>query len=191
MPVIAKAIYDTLVFLVISHYIVSFRIQPSEIAGALVRSRSSLQTDFPGYRADHNSTCDSHSDFLLTTSWRIFFSATIGLSISFTVILLVPGSPAISRVMLSVLTLAPANAMGCRVYWAVKLGLIQDPPSTHSFKTLQFNPTPTQSGHEPWFERPTFAESLVDMTNLGINADHPSRKPTLTLQEDLEAYDCT
>jgi len=106
--------------------------------------------------------------------------------------LLVPGVPAISRVMLSVPTLAFANAVGCRIYRGVKLGLIQDPPSTHSFKTLQFNPTPTQSGHEPSFERPNFAESLIDMTNLGIMPimHHASRKPTLTLQEELEAYDC-
>jgi hypothetical protein len=98
--------------------------------------------------------------------------------------LLVPGVPAISRAMLSVPSLALANAMACRVYRAVKLGLIEDPISTISLKTLQFNSAPTQPDHELSFERPNFGESLVDMTNLGINADH-----ALTLQKDLEAFD--
>ena len=96
--------------------------------------------------------------------------------------LLVPGVPATSRVMLSVPSLALANAMGCRVYRAVKLGLIEDTPSSHSLKTLQFNPAPRQSDREFSFERPTSqGESLVDVTNLGINARY-----ALTLQEDLE-----
>jgi hypothetical protein len=168
----------------------SFRIQPLEISGALVRSRSLLQTDFPDYRgffyrADNNSTCDSHSDFLLTTSWRIFFSATIWFSISFAVMLLVPDVPAISRVILSTPTLALANAMGCRVYRAVKLGLIQDPPSTYSLMTLQFKIVSGQLGHEPSSERPTLGEPPADTTN------HASRKQALTPQEELEAYACT
>jgi hypothetical protein len=114
-----------------------------------------------------------------------FFSATIGLSISFSVMLLIPGIPAVFRMMLSVPSFALANAMGCRVYRAVKLGLTEDTPSTQSLKTLQFNPAPKQSDHELAFERPTFGESL-DMTNLGVKAGHG-----LTLREDLEAYDCT
>jgi hypothetical protein len=101
----------------------------------------------------------------------MFFSITIGINISFAVVLLVPGVPAIYRLMLSVLTLGLANARACRVYRAVKLGSIQDFPSTYSpsrrsLKTLRFNTTPRQLGDEHSFERPTFAESLVDMTNI-------------------------
>ena len=112
-------------------------------------------------------------------------SATIGLSISFSVMLLTPGVAAISRVMLSVPSLALANAMGCRVYRAVKLGLIEDTPSTYSLNTLRFNPAPRQSDHELSLEPPIFGESLLDMTNLGIKAGD-----AWTLREDLEAYEC-
>ena len=166
----------------------SFRTQPLAKAGALVWSRSLLKASFPHYRglfygADNNSTCDSNSNFLLTTNWRVFFSATIGLSLSFAIMLLVPGVPAISRIMLAMPSHALANAMACRVYRAVKLGLIEDPISTWPLKTLQFNSAPSQPGHEPSFERPTFGESLVDITNLGINAGHTS-----TLPEDSETF---
>ena len=75
--------------------------------------------------------------------------------------LLIPGVPAVSRVMLTVPTLALANAMGCRVYRAVMLGLIQDPPSTHLVTTIRFKIPPRQSGEDASSEQATFVESLV------------------------------
>jgi hypothetical protein len=98
--------------------------------------------------------------------------------------LLVPGVPVISRMMLAMPSHALANTMACRVYRAVKLGFIEDPISTWPLETLQFNSAPSQPGHEPSFERPTFGESLVDITNLGVNAGHTS-----TLQDDWETFD--
>lgn len=98
--------------------------------------------------------------------------------------LLVPGVPAISRMMLAAPSHVLANAMACRVYRAIKLGFIEDPISTWPLKTIQFNSAPSQPGREPSFERLTFGESLVNITNLGINAGHTS-----TLQEDSDTFD--
>lgn len=126
-----------------------------------------------------------------TIDITILFSATIGLSLSFAVMLLVP-VPSVYRAMLSVPNLALENAMACRVYRAVKLGSIQDPPTTHSIKTLRFNTATAKSSREMPFNQPTSDEPRntvqVDMTDLEVGVEHKYGKPSL-LQGDSDAYD--
>ena len=61
---------------------------------------------------------------------NMFFSATIGLSIVTSIMILAPGVPAVYRAILVVPNIALENSMACRVYRAIKLGLVKDTQST-------------------------------------------------------------
>ena len=60
----------------------------------------------------------------------VFFSATIGVSIALVTLLLSPSVPSVYQAILSVPNIALENAMACRVYRAVKLGVIKNPQYT-------------------------------------------------------------
>ena len=80
--------------------------------------------------------------------------------------LLLPGVYPTSRAMFSAPILAISNTMACRIYRAIRLGFIQDLPSTISTEDIQFNVVPRKpTGVDSL--RPTSDDPhhiLVDMT---------------------------
>jgi len=100
----------------------------------------------------------------------MFSSATIGLNIVFAAMVLVPNIPAVYHSMLSVPNIALENSMACRVYRAVKLGLIKNHQSTRfglSFLSSSAPSAPEQPGHEFASKTPP----LDDPHNIQINVD--------------------
>ena len=73
--------------------------------------------------------------------------------------LLIPNIPTTYHSMFSVPNLALENAMACRVYRAVKLGLIKNPESTQYGNTIGYPSTQKEPDHELAFKQPTLDES--------------------------------
>jgi hypothetical protein len=76
--------------------------------------------------------------------------------------------PPVYQTMLSVPNLALENAMACRVYRAVKLGLIRDYHSSHYAITVPSLSTTNPTNHELAFKRPTLNESRNMEVNVNI-----------------------
>ena len=73
--------------------------------------------------------------------------------------ILIPNIPAIYHLMFSIPNLALENAMACRVYRAVKLGLIKNPESTQYVNTVGYPSAPKEPDHELAFKQPTLDKS--------------------------------
>ena len=175
----------------------SFGTQPSEIVGARGQSRFLMPTDSLDCRgvfckADSSITCDLCAPVLPATSWHLPFSATVGVGIVYAVMILTPDIPAVYHTMLAIPKLALQNAMACRVYRAVKLGFIKDPPSTHIGTTLRFNSAPSESDHELPFTRPTSDKSRnvqITVNTTHLEMDLKQGMHTSLVEEGLSAPD--
>jgi hypothetical protein len=123
----------------------SLHIQPMEITGGPVPGRSIPPVDFLECRklfckVDSSTICDSNLRPPLYRFLIFFFSATIGLNIVFAIMLISPSIPVLYRPILSIPNLTLKNAMACRVYRAVKLGLVKN------FSGTQFEISTLSSG---------------------------------------------
>src|ERR1700691_5233658 len=98
----------------------------------------------------------------------MFFSATIGLSIVFVVVVLSPDIPVVYHAMLCIPNLALENAMACRVHRAVKLGLIKNPQSTHFGITIRSHSAADKMALEFAFKRDTLDESRSMPVNVNF-----------------------
>ena len=81
--------------------------------------------------------------------------------------LISPGVPVLYRPILSIPNLALENAMACRVYRAVKLGLIKDFPSTHFGISTPSSGARDNSGNDFTLKN----RNLNGSTSLQINVD--------------------
>jgi hypothetical protein len=197
-PIVINAVNDTLVFVAISYKIVSntavgngWRACVSSFFradGLPILSKALLQ----GGQLYYLSFTFT---FSLPRLDIYFFSATIGLSIVFAVMLIAPEVPAVYHSMLSVPNLALANAMACRVFRAVKLGFIKNHQSTHDGVAARSSSAPDGSGNELAFKRPTLHESrnlqvnvdITRTTDMKIHDDQISGKPTSLVAEGSDA----
>jgi hypothetical protein len=96
----------------------------------------------------------------------MFFSATIGVSIALVTLLLSPSVPSVYQAILSVPNIALENAMACRVYRAVKLGVIKNPQST-VFELSARSHIIDEWNRELSFKQPTLDQS----PNVQVNVD--------------------
>jgi hypothetical protein len=101
--------------------------------------------------------------------------------------LIAPDIPAVYHSMLSVPSLALANAMACRVFRAVKLGFIKSFQSTHySSRNTGRSSAPDAAGNDFAFKRPTLHEArnlqvnvaISTTTDIKLHDDNMSGKPT-------------
>jgi hypothetical protein len=83
---------------------------------------------------------------------NIFFSATIGLSIVTSIMILAPGVPTMYRALLFVPNVALANSMACCVYRAIKLGSVENAQSMGSIRP---HAALDETGHEFALKRST------------------------------------
>jgi len=118
------------------------------------------------------------------------FSATIGLSIIFATMILMPGIPPVYRSMLSVPNMCLENAMACRVYRAVKLGFIKNHHSTSFELSIRSSLAPDRAGHEFGGEsRNTQVKvDITRTTDMKICNDDVSGRRLALAEEDLDSY---
>jgi len=126
-PIVANAIYDTLIFLAISFRIVSYT-----IVGETWQARLKCFVSGDGLPRLSKG---------LLQGGQLYYFATIGLSITTTVMVLSSSVPPVFHALFSVPNIALESAMACRVFRDVKLGLIKDahfttngPSSSMQFK---------------------------------------------------------
>ena len=106
------------------------------------------------------------------------FSATIGLSISFAIMLQVSSIPHMYQSILAIPNIALENTMACRVYRAVKLGFIRDYHGSHYAITLPSLSTTDPTNHQLPFKRHT----LTELHNMEVNV-------TISTSTDTELRD--
>jgi len=165
-PIILNAIYDTLVFLTISFRIVSFTFV-GETKGAQIKSF------FFGDGLPRMSKG-------LLQGGQLYYFATIGLSIVTSAMVLAPGVPAVYHAMFTIPNIALENSMACRVFRAVKLGLIKDPNATTTFGTT------IGTGRGRYDTGPEFAmkqRAYEDSRNMSVNVEITR---TMDVAEDTE-----
>jgi len=185
-PIVLNAINDTLIFLAISCRIVAFTVV-GETRSAQIKSFVS------------GNGLPRISKGLLQGG-QLYYFATIGLSIVMSAMVLSPGVPPVYRAMLSVPNIALENAMACRVFRAVKLGLIKDVRTTSYFGTttpssrLQFAPD-----QDIALKQSTFDSTRNTQVNVKISKatdiaqfsqdDLEYGKPVPIVKEDSDASD--
>ena len=81
--------------------------------------------------------------------------------------MLAPGIPTVYRAILVVPDIALENSMACRVYRAIKLGLVMTPESMRS--TLRPLTTSDENGHELAFKRHTINNARGIQVNMDIS----------------------
>jgi len=114
VPIMLTGVNDTLVFLAISYRMVSISMVNSTWSA---RARSFIRGD--GLH---------HLSKALLQSGQVYYAATIGVAIAATALILAPGVPTDLHPILGSAYFALSSAMACRVFRAVLLGNIQDPP---------------------------------------------------------------
>jgi hypothetical protein len=143
-----------------------------EMTGGPVPGRSIPPADFLEYRklfckVDSSTIRDSNLRPSLYRFLIYFFSATIGLNIVFAIMLISPSVPVLYRPILSIPNLALENAMACRVYRAVKLGLIKNFSGTQFEISTLSSGTRDNTGNEFTLKN----RNLNGPTNLQVNVD--------------------
>ena len=117
----------------------------------------------------------------------VFFSATIGVSIALVALLLSPSVPSVYQGILSVPNIALENAMACRVYRAVKLGVIKNPQYT------VFELSARSHNTDEWNREFTFKQPTLDRSpNVQINVDVMRTTDVESIQREnskSDAYD--
>jgi hypothetical protein len=146
VPIMLTAAYDTLVFLAISYRMVSLSMINSTWsarARSFIRgdglhhlSKALLQSGQVYYASVFSPPV--HCDMSRSNQRN---SATIGVAIAATALILAPGVPADLHPILGSAYFALSSAMACRVFRAVLLGNIQDPslntPAITSVRTVR------------------------------------------------------
>jgi hypothetical protein len=92
--------------------------------------------------------------------------------------------------MLSVTNLGLENAMACRVYRAVKLGLIKNHHSTRLELSIRSYRAPDQPGHE-FADNSRSIQVQVDITkttDMKIRDDDVSGQRSSLVEEDKDTY---
>ena len=120
----------------------------------------------------------------------MFFSATIGINIIFVAMILAPGLPPSYHSMLSVANLGLENAMACRVYRAVKLGLIKNHHSTSLGHSIRSFGAPDQTGHglADVSRSIQVKVDITSTTDMKIRDDNISGKQPSLVEEGKDAY---
>ncbi|KAH8078389.1 hypothetical protein BXZ70DRAFT_659522 [Cristinia sonorae] len=112
--IIAAAANDTLVFLAISTQLMMYSLADTW--------SSRIKAFMKGQGLGHISKT------LLQTG-QLYYLATVGLNLVAAVVILTASVPPILRAMFSIPNLALQNAMACRVYRQLKIGLIREQPN--------------------------------------------------------------
>jgi len=154
-PIVLNAINDTLIFIAISLRIVAFTVA-GDTWGAHIRSFVS------GDGLPRMSRA-------LLQGGQLYYFATIGLSIVMSAMVLSPSIPPVYRAMFSVPNIALENSMACRVFRAVKLGLIKDVQGSSNYgSTLPPSRLRFGADQDTALKQPTFGDSRNTQVNLEI-----------------------
>ena len=110
--------------------------------------------------------------------------------------LLMSNLPVFYHWMFSVPNLALENAMACRVYRAVKLGVIKNHQSANYGITVTYPSAPEASSHELAFKQPTLDEShnvnivvdITQMTDTDMNDGRVSRQEEPLVEEGSDSH---
>jgi len=112
--IIATAVNDTLVFLAISTQLVMYTLADSW--------SSRLKAFMKGKGLGRVSKTLLHSG-------QLYYMVTVGMNLVAAVVILTPSVPPVLRAMFSIPNVALQNAMACRVYRQLKIGLIKEQTS--------------------------------------------------------------
>ncbi|KAI0795924.1 hypothetical protein C8Q75DRAFT_711126 [Abortiporus biennis] len=145
--IIIVAVHDTLVF-----FAITFRLTSYSLADTWPEQ---VKTFFSGRGMGKMSKTLLHTG-------QLYYLATVGFNIVAAVIILAPSVPPVLRAMFSIPNVALQNAMACRVYRQLKLGIIQD---LHS----PFSASASGSGSTPIRFMPTF-RSQTSKTFIGTQS---------------------
>ncbi|CAL1708186.1 unnamed protein product [Somion occarium] len=126
-------VFDTIVFISISIHLSSY--------GSADTWKGRMSTLFSGKNMGYLTRG------LLKTG-QVYYLATVGLNILVIILLSTPAIPPAYRAMATVPNLALQNAMACRVFRLLKLGVIPDPSSFPEVisQSVRFAPPPGTSG---------------------------------------------
>ncbi|CAL1702480.1 unnamed protein product [Somion occarium] len=150
---IVVAVNDTLVFIAISTRLMMYSLADTWV--------DRFKTFFSGKGMGHMSRA------LLQTG-QLYYLVTVGVNIVAMVVILTPSVPPVLRAMFAIPNVALQNAMACRVFRLIKLGMITDKPVAVSSLT-----PPAQS------------------FRLYQNASRPNRDGSAHSQGDVENFKLT